>query len=208
MIAQRLPLISKLTLSQSVLSLARVLSAVCFLFACSPPSPCPDQTELQGEIPPTSEAELAKVKYKSFEASCVVPGAHGKIRHGFYKTWYRGGKVLKGQYTYEGGIRNGDYSLFYPNGQLRETGKYRFGIKHGRWVSYHRNGNLHMEGEYQDGKKSGDFIVTSPSGTHVQKGPYFLDMKHGLWRSEYEAGNGRKIQLSAVYHYGQTTIEN
>jgi antitoxin component YwqK of YwqJK toxin-antitoxin module len=154
-----------------------------FLFACSESSPCPDQTELMGEMPPTSEAELAKAKYKNFEASCVVQGAHGKLRHGFLKTWYRGGRVLKSQYTYEGGVKNGDYSLFYPDGQLRETGKFRFGIKHGRWISYHRNGKIHMEGEYQDGKKSGDFIVTSDSGTHIQKGPYFLDMKHGMWRS-------------------------
>ena len=182
--------------------------SITLILACEPPPPCPSKTELEGEFPPERESELEKSKYKSFAASCVIPGSHGPLRHGFYKVWYRGGRVLKSQHTYEGGVRNGEYQLFFADGTLREKGTYRFGIKHGRYQSYHRNGKVHIEGEYQDGKKSGDFAIYSSNGTHVQKGPYFIDMKHGKWTSEYVSLNGRKITFLSIYHYGQSTVDN
>lgn len=176
--------------------------------ACEPPPPCPSKTELEGELPPEKESELKKVQYKSFEASCVIPGSHGDIRHGFHKVWYRGGRTLKSQHTYEGGIRNGEYQLYFADGTIREKGAYRFGIKHGKYQSFHRNGKIHIEGEYQDGKKSGDFTIYSSNGTHIQKGPYVLDMKHGKWTSEYVSLNGRKITFGSIYHYGRSTVDN
>mgnify|MGYP003958906547 FL=1 len=178
------------------------------LIACEPSPPCPSKTKLEGELPPTNETALSKVSGKTFDASCVILGAYGTLRHGFHKTWYPGGRVLKSQYTYDGGIKSGDYRLFYSDGTLRESGTFQFGLKHGRYQSYHRNGKLHFEGKFQDGKKSGDFVITSSNETHVQKGPYFLGMKHGKWTSEYVALNGRKITLLSFYHYGRTTINN
>lgn len=178
------------------------------LVGCEPSPPCPNDTELEGEIPPSDEAELAKVQYKSFEAACVVPGASGTLRHGFFKSWYRGGRTLKSQYTYEGGVKNGEYRLYYVDGKLRESGSYRFGIKHGKYQSFHRNGKVHIEGEYQDGKKSGDFAIYSSNGTHVQKGPYFLGMKHGKWTNDYTALSGQKISLLSFYHYGKLNLDN
>lgn len=177
-----------------------------FTVACEPAPPCMSETTLEGQMPPSQEAELKKVANKSFEASCVIESTHGKIRHGFHKTWYPGGRALKSEHLYDGGILNGEYTLYFSDGTIRETGSYRFGLKHGRYKSFHRNGKIHMEGMYQDGKKNGDFVVTSSNGTHIQKGPYFLDLKHGKWSSEYLSLNGRKISLLSFYHYGQASV--
>ena len=201
----------KIVLSASPLHrVLRVLqiTLLASLIGCEPAPPCPSGTELEGELPPTEEEALDKSKHKSFEASCVIPGASGTLRHGFYKQWYRGGRVLKSRYTYEGGAKHGEYRLYFADGTVRESGKYRFGIQHGRYQSFHRNGQVHIEGEHQDGKKSGDFVITSSNGTHVQKGPYFLGMKHGKWTSEYMSLNGRKISFLSIYHYGQKNLNN
>lgn len=174
------------------------------LIGCEPPPPCPSDSQLQGELPPTEEAGLRKVAGKVFEGACVIPGPHGPLMHGFSKVWYRGGRVLQSHYTYEGGVKNGEYMLYYPDGKLRESGNYRFGLQHGRYKTFHRNGKPHIEGEFQDGKKSGDFTIYSNNGMHVQKGPYFLGMRHGLWEDTYLPLSGEKLILSSHYHYGRT----
>ena len=177
------------------------------MLACDPPPPCPSGTELLGELPPKEEAALNEVAGKRFKGACVISGAKGPLRHGFEKTWYRGGRIIKSHYTYEGGVRHGEYSLYFPDGVLRETGSYRFGLKHGKYKTFHRNGKPHIEGEYQDDKKDGDFVVYSNNGMHIQKGPYFLDVKHGLWRDTYTPLEGKEITLVSNYHYGRAIMQ-
>ena len=173
---------------------------------CDPAPPCPEGTTLEGEIPPSDEAQLAQVKRKKFRGACVIQSSHGTLRHGFDKSWYRGGLVLKSHHTYEGGVRHGEYQLFYPDGTLREKGSYRFGLKHGRYASFHENGNVHVEGMYEDGRRAGDFTITSNNGMHIQKGPYFLNRRHGKWTSTYIPLNGNKITQLFQYHEGNTVF--
>jgi len=168
--------------------------------------PCPDGTTLEGELPPTENSKLDQAKFKSFRGACVIQGPHGSLRHGFDKAWYRGGHVLKSHHTYEGGVKHGDYYLFYSDGKIREKGAYRFGLKHGRYASFHPNGNIHEEGLYEDGRKAGDFTIVSDNGMHIQKGPYFLNLRHGKWTSTYIPLSGDKITQLFLYHEGKTVL--
>lgn len=177
------------------------------LWACGdPPPPCPEEHKLEGELPPTDEVELAKRARDRFDAACTIPGPHGRLRDGFHKTWFRGGKVLKSHYTYLGGIRHGEYKLYYVSGVLRESGEYRFGLKHGRFKTFHSNGKPHLEGLYQDGRKSGDFTITSDNSMHIEKGPFFLDQRHGKWTDTFVSLNGVKQTRLVFYHEGRVVI--
>ena len=170
------------------------------LIGCNSP-PCPEGKTLEGQLP--NEKALQENPYRSFEAACVIPGTHGNLRHGFHKKWYPGGKQLKSVYQYEGGIKHGEYTLYYADGKLQEEGAYRFGIMHGKYTSWYRNGNVHIEGEYADGQKNGDFAIYSDNGKVIKKGPYFIGVKHGKWTSEYIPLKGETILLKSFYHYGE-----
>lgn len=176
------------------------------LGGCEPPPPCPENHQLEGELPSDDAEELERSANKIFRGACVIQGPHGPLRDGLEQEWYRGGKVLKSSYTYEGGIRHGEYQVFHPNGNVREQGEYRFGLKHGRYLEFHENGEPSIEGRYLDGRKSGDFALYSDNGMHVQKGPYFLDKKHGKWTSTFTSLNGNKILQIFYYHEGQRVI--
>ena len=182
------------------------LTLSALVLGCEPGPPCPEGTTLDGELPPVEDVQLELVKNKRFRGACVIPGSHGSLRHGFDKSWYRGGRVLKSHYTYEGGVRHGDYQLFSPDGKLRERGTYRFGLKHGRYARFHPNSNVHVEGVYEDGRRAGDFTITSNNGMHIQKGPYFLNRRHGMWTSTFIPLNGQKITQFFQYHEGNTVI--
>ena len=185
-------------LSVSVTSLTLLL-LVC-LVGCDS-SPCPSGQTLEGAFP-NAEA-LKENPYRSFDAACVLPGPHGTLRHGFYKKWYPGGKLLKAEYTYEGGIKHGEYTLYYPSGNKKEAGSYLYGIKNGKYAAWHRNGLIHIEGEYADGQKNGDFAIYSDNGKMIKKGPYFIGVKHGKWTNEYIPLRGESVTIKSFYHYGQ-----
>ena len=197
----------KLTLVSAKKSSACVRACMTFSFLCCclslvacDSSPCPEGRTLEGQLP--NEKALTENPYRSFEAACVIPGTHGNLRHGFHKKWYPAGKLLKSVYQYEGGIKHGEYTLYYADGKPKEEGSYRFGIMHGKYTTWYRNGNVHIEGEYADGQKNGDFAIYSDNGKVIKKGPYFIGMKHGKWTSEYIPLKGETVMIRSFYHYG------
>lgn len=195
-----------LMIHRSALFISLVFGISLLSGGCEPPPPCPENHELEGELPPSDEDGLAQASHQTFRGACVIQGPHGTLRDGLDQEWYRGGRVLKSSYTYEGGIRHGEYQLYYPDSTLQERGEYRFGLRHGRYAQFHPNGEPHVEGMYEDGRKSGDFSVYSDNGMHVQKGPYFLDKKHGKWTSTFSSLSGNKITQVFFYHEGQRVI--
>jgi len=44
---------------------------------------------------------------------------------------------------------------FYDSGESKEEGKYRNGLKDGKWTQWHSNGQKSDEGTYKNGKKDG-----------------------------------------------------
>jgi hypothetical protein len=187
-------------------SLALIALALSLLsVACSEAPPCPSGSFLQGEAPTPKllKSLIEKGEHRaSYESVCMIPGPHGPLMHGVYQAWYGDGKTLRASITYEGGVKHGEYKLYYESGQLKEEGSYQYGLKQGRFSTYHRNGNLHVEGTYVDNKRSGDFTITSDNEMNIQKGPYFMGYKHGNWTSEYVPLKGESVTLKAFYHYG------
>ncbi len=190
-------------------SVAASVAASVALAACGESAPCPSGSALEGVIPTPEKLKALREEgpVPSLEAVCVIPGAHGYLRHGVYRRWFRGGEQLQESITYEGGVKNGPFTVYYEDGQKREEGTYEYNLKQGRFTTYHRNGKPNMEGTYVDGKMEGDFTVTSADEMHIQKGPYFHNTRHGKWTSEYIPLKGAPIIIKAFYHYGLVVNE-
>ena len=167
--------------------------------------PCPSGTRLEGQAPSAKLIKQLKEDQKmpsSFEAVCVIDRPRGALRHGEYRRWYGDGETLRESVTYEGGVKHGPYVYYYPSGQVLEQGTHQYGLKQGRFSSFHKTGAIHIEGEYVDNKRSGDFVVTSDNGMNIQKGPYFMGHKHGKWVSKYIPLRGEPLLVKYFYHYG------
>lgn len=60
---------------------------------------------------------------------------------------------------------NAKATWYYTNGNIRETGTFLNGEKHGIWISYDENGNKIMEANYNHGVKEGNCSVWYSNGT-------------------------------------------
>ncbi|OFX58047.1 MAG: hypothetical protein A2066_16070 [Bacteroidetes bacterium GWB2_41_8] len=76
---------------------------------------------------------------------------------------YKEGIVVNALTYYENGNKelymegdaatlNGEYKMWYPNGQLQFSGHYQNNIKHGDFESYAEDGTVLRKGTYEDGK--------------------------------------------------------
>lgn len=75
----------------------------------------------------------------------------------------------------------GDYTDKYPNGIIKFRGNFRFGQRHGQWMSYFPNGLAWSELHYDKGLRHGPNIVYSQNGTLVYTGFYKNDLKDSIW---------------------------
>lgn len=75
------------------------------------------------------------------------------------------------------GNLNGEYQLYYPNGELKLIGSFTHGIKTGIWRTYYENGNTQSELEYSDNfsfkvvdhfSSSGDTLAYGGNGKYAE----------------------------------------
>tara|TARA_Y100001968_G_scaffold160651_1_gene146904 strand:+ start:412 stop:1191 length:780 start_codon:yes stop_codon:yes gene_type:complete len=81
----------------------------------------------------------------------------------------------------------------YPDGQIRLEGNYKDGIRHGRWVWYHKNGIVNIEGNYTDGLQDGKWMWCYVDGPPMKKGSFSDGECSGDW-TFYES-TGIKIKV-------------
>jgi antitoxin component YwqK of YwqJK toxin-antitoxin module len=75
----------------------------------------------------------------------------------------------------------GDYIDKYPNGVIKFTGFFRFGLRHGQWLSFYDNGIKWSECYYDKGKREGQSTVYFPNGNVQYTGWYKQDLQDSLW---------------------------
>src|SRR5262245_32526345 len=54
-----------------------------------------------------------------------------------------------------GKIRHGEFTWFYPNGNLEKKGSFDNNKREGQWIGYHANGNMSDSAFYVAGKRNG-----------------------------------------------------
>ena len=63
----------------------------------------------------------------------------------------------QGQFT--DGKKDGEWKIYFKDGQLKTKGKYKDGNQHGMFEEYYRNGQLFKKGNYINGKEEGRLEV-------------------------------------------------
>jgi len=98
-----------------------------------------------------------------------------------------GQKKLDGRYR--NGIKNGKWKWWNEDGGLDSTGSYKNGLMHGKWIYYHKNGNIRGSGNFinGDGGNISEFTGVPLNG------------RNGVWNFYYE--NGQKLG-NATYKNG------
>lgn len=75
----------------------------------------------------------------------------------------------------------GDYVDRYTNGIVKFKGQFRFGERHGQWVSFFPTGKTWSEMQYDKGSREGQNIVYYENGDKRYEGFYKNDMQDSLW---------------------------
>ncbi len=60
--------------------------------------------------------------------------------------------------------KNGEWRIYYENGQLKSLINYQNGKEHGKWETYYENGNQSSIGQFQNGIKTGEWKYYYPNG--------------------------------------------
>jgi hypothetical protein len=74
----------------------------------------------------------------------------------------------------------GDYIDKYPSGIVKFRGQFRFGQRHGQWMSFYPNGEAWSELHYDKGLRNGPNITYYPGGQIRYSGYYKNDMQDSL----------------------------
>jgi antitoxin component YwqK of YwqJK toxin-antitoxin module len=78
-----------------------------------------------------------------------------------------GTKKLEG--SYKNGERTGEWSYWYPNGNLWSRGSYKAGIDNGLKTVWHENGQKYYEGDLKDGKRIGVWKFWEKDGSLIKE---------------------------------------
>jgi len=111
------------------------------------------------------------------------PERNASLWHGPFTSWYwqSGAKESEGNYQY--GMKEGPWTLYWGENQLRAQGEYRADKRTGHWKEWGTGDGVKVpaEGPYLDDYRQGTW--TEPWGIDGRywKGDYVKGLKKGLW---------------------------
>lgn len=82
----------------------------------------------------------------------------------------------------------GDYIDKYGNGIVKFKGFFRFGERHGQWMSFYPDGKLWSEMHYEKGMRHGLNIAYFENGQKRYEGYYKSDLQDSVWSYFDEKG--------------------
>jgi len=92
--------------------------------------------------------------------------------------WFNNGKMKKqGKYVIKNGFYfpDGQFSVFYPNGNLKKFCEYRDGVLDGIYYEFFYDGSLKLYQEFRNGKPQGRYFRTfPPSRGFYDNGKYLI----------------------------------
>lgn len=123
-------------------------------------------------------------------------------REGVWQYVYGNSKV-HAEITYSGGVKNGRYTCWYPNGQKWEEGAYKNGGPDGKWTSWYHDGTVKEQSNYKDGKLHGEQWYYYRSGKRQELQIFKEDLADGTWvdykqdgthSGEYKFKDGKAVK--------------
>lgn len=87
------------------------------------------------------------------------------------------------QPVFAAGLHDGLYINFFTNGQTRDSGVYKDGLRSGHWVHRDQPGGFIYSGSYQQGVKNQQWKVYHPDGRLSE----LIEYRRGeiIWRKQY-----------------------
>lgn len=95
------------------------------------------------------------------------------------------GQVVSAGITDEKGTREEFWQFFYPGGQVRLEGNYKNDKRSGAWKFYYPDGKLEQQGNYLNGLEDGLWTWYYPNGSIRREENYFRGKEDGI-STEYD----------------------
>jgi antitoxin component YwqK of YwqJK toxin-antitoxin module len=93
--------------------------------------------------------------------------------------------------------KHGEWSAWYPNGQMKFTGEYAYDEPSGEFTWWHENGQRSLQAFYRDGQKTGAWTWWHPNGQKSIQGEYLVDSPTGRWVWWHDTGKvAQRIDFS------------
>jgi hypothetical protein len=92
--------------------------------------------------------------------------------------WLKGRELHMTEGGYAGKLLHGPFTVYDPNGQLRESGRYRLGLKDGEWRTWNADGRLQQLQQWNDGRREGRSLAFDSAGRPMRLERY----RHGVLR--------------------------
>ena len=103
-------------------------------------------------------------------------------------------QVVSAVMYYTDGKLNGDYAEYFPNGAVKEKGKYDMDRKVGIWERYHVTGKKMVQERYKLGLRNGWCYAYNEGGTEIGKKFY--------WEGVAYTGKGLEAKLKELKRKG------
>lgn len=113
------------------------------------------------------------------------------------RSWPAGAPRFEGALDLDG-ERHGEWTFHYPDGSLRERGRYDHGRRVGVWRQWHNEGRLASEGERawneatRASEREGPWVFHDAAGTLRARGAFRAGRRTGPW--EFFDADGRKTE--------------
>ena len=92
------------------------------------------------------------------------------------------------EYDVVDGVKQGNFKLYFSNGNVQIEGKVKNNRNTGEWKYYYETGELESKGEFENDKPKGEWIWYYPSGEVKERGNYFEGNRIGTWQQFDETG--------------------
>ena len=109
-----------------------------------------------------------KYLWEHVETACENYIVFNGRREGEYKMWYKNGQLLE-QCTYANGKLEGEHKIWCENGQLWEQCAYLDGKEKGEYKSWYTNGQFFTQCTYVNGKLEGECKIWHRNGQFIKK---------------------------------------
>lgn len=92
------------------------------------------------------------------------------------------------EYEVKNGLKNGEFILYFPNGNIEIKGKIVDGENEGEWNYYYPNRSLESQGNFKNDLVDGKWVWYFPNGNLKEEGKYVEGKREGEWLSYYNDG--------------------
>ena len=118
--------------------------------------------------------DVQSIRFIGMDEPVIVPEPQSKISDGIFTSKYANGRTCV-ETVFAGGVENGPFICWWPDGTKRCEGKYEKGIKQGLWIYWYPSGQKSWERTFKDDALDGKVIHWSFDG----KRGYTFEYKSG-----------------------------